>query len=141
MGLDLFIEVEKTMNIKLFLSAAILVGSSQAVYAGDMDNGKKLYAANCAACHQAMGQGIPGAFPPLAGSDYLMADKQRAISIPVKGLQGKVTVNGTDYNSAMPSFGHLSDQKIADIMSYVMNSWGNEGESVTAEEVAQARAN
>ncbi|MFW5451389.1 MAG: c-type cytochrome [Methylophagaceae bacterium] len=128
------------MKATLFLSAALVVATSPIVHAGDIENGKKLYGTNCVACHQATGQGIPGAFPPLAGSDYL-ADKQKAISAPVNGLQGKITVNGTDYNSAMPAFGHISDQDIADIMTYVMNSWGNEGGDVTADEVAQARAN
>lgn len=110
-----------------------------AVAADQNENGKKVYTAQCIACHQAGGQGIPAAFPPLAGSDYLLADKQRAINVPLKGLTGKVTVNGMDYNSAMPSFAHLSDQDIADVMTYVLTSWGNEGEAVTAEEVKSLR--
>ena len=126
------------MKTVLFLAATTLAVSSVVVQAGDAAKGEKLYGTHCVACHQATGKGIPGAFPPLAGSDYL-ADKTAAISMPVKGLSGKITVNGTDYNSAMPSFGHLPDEDIADIMTYVMGAWGNAGGDVTAEEVAAVR--
>lgn len=134
------------MNKKsiLAIGAACLVSSFTlpalaAEQTPEYENGQKVYTAQCIACHQAGGQGIPAAFPPLAGSDYLLADKQRAINVPLKGLTGKVTVNGMDYNSAMPSFAHLSDQEIADVMTYVLTSWGNEGEAVTADEVKSLR--
>ncbi|PHS68556.1 MAG: hypothetical protein COB23_09330 [Methylophaga sp.] len=129
------------MKVFLGLSVMLIASMSMVAHAGNLKQGKKLYRTHCVACHQAKGQGIPGAFPPLASSDYLMADKQRAISVPLKGLQGKITVNGTDYNGMMPPFAQLSDQDIADIMTYVMGSWGNAGEAVTVDEVAQARAN
>ncbi|MCX4187920.1 c-type cytochrome [Methylophaga sp. OBS4] len=121
------------------LSASISSQSFAIETSESFTEGKKLYEKNCLACHQANGQGMRGAFPPLAGSDYLMADKQRAISIPLKGLQGKITVNGDNYNSAMPAFTNLKDNEIAHIMTYVMNAWGNQGELVTADEVTQIR--
>ncbi len=68
-----------------------------------------------------------------------MADKERAITIPLKGLSGEITVNGQTYNSAMPSFAHLQDQEIAAVMTYVMNAWGNESAEITAEEVQKLR--
>lgn len=126
------------MKTILFLATTAMAFSSLAVQAGDAGKGEKLYGTHCVACHQATGAGIPGAFPPLAGSDYL-ADKTAAITVPVKGLSGKVTVNGTEYNSAMPPLGHLPDEDIADIMTYVMNAWGNSGGDVTAAEVAAVR--
>ena len=77
-------------------------------------------------------------FPPLAGSDYL-ADRTQTINVPLKGLSGKITVNGQDYNSAMPGFAHLSDEDIAAVLTYVTNDWGNEAAEFTADEVKALR--
>ncbi len=94
----------------------------------------------CMACHQADGKGLPGAFPPLAGSDYLLGDKDRAIGVVVNGLQGEVVVNGAKFNSVMPAMVQLSDQEIADALTFAMNSWGNAGGAVAAAQVAAVRA-
>lgn len=99
-----------------------------------MKAGAIVYKTNCAACHQENGQGIPNAFPPLAKSDFLMADKHRSIKIVKQGLQGSVTVNGSTYNSVMPALG-LSDDDIASVLTFVRNSFGNKGEAVKVEEV------
>lgn len=101
--------------------------------------GERVYSQNCAACHQPTGTGIPGAFPPLAGSDYLAADKMRAIGVVINGLQGEVTVNGTVYNSVMPGV-MINDQQVAAVLTYVMNSWGNNFGEVSPMEVAQRRS-
>ena len=103
-----------------------------------MKHGERIYASICLACHQATGQGIPLAFPPLAKSDFLMADKARSIDIVIKGLQGKVTVNGKDFNSVMPAVS-MNDEDVANVLTFVRNSWGNEGEMVTPAEVAARR--
>ena len=92
------------------------------------------------ACHQADGKGLPGAFPPLAGSDYLLGDKDRAVGVVVRGLEGEVVVNGVKYNSVMPAMTQLSDQEIADALTYAMNSWGNQGGAVAVAQVAAVRA-
>jgi nitrite reductase (NO-forming)/hydroxylamine reductase len=105
-----------------------------------MQSGGKAYQATCQACHQADGKGLPNAFPPLAGSDYLKADKHRAIKNVFEGLTGPVVVNGVTYNSVMPPMPQLSDAEIADALSYAMNSWGNAFGVVTAAEVAAVRA-
>jgi nitrite reductase (NO-forming) len=102
--------------------------------------GEALYKTYCMGCHQAEGQGMPGSFPPLAKSDYLMADPPRAIEIVLNGLNGPIQVNGQNYNGTMPPMGHLKDEEIADILSYVLNSWGNAGSPVTAADVAAVRA-
>lgn len=106
--------------------------------------GQAHFANTCAACHQPNGQGIPSVFPPLAKSDFLarlsQQDKDRLIAIPLHGLNGKITVNGTDYNSVMPQFSQLSDDQLASILTYVLNTWGNPGGKVTADEVARVRA-
>lgn len=102
--------------------------------------GKPVYDQNCAACHQLNGQGIPAAFPPLAQSDYLLKDKNRAIEVIINGLQGKIEVNGKVYVGAMPSLS-LNDEQIANVLSYVLNTWGNKGGFVQPAAVAKVRAN
>jgi nitrite reductase (NO-forming) len=102
--------------------------------------GSQVFSRTCAACHQPTGQEVPGAFPPLAGSDFLMADKARSVGIVLGGLNGPVTVNGKNFMGVMPSHAFLSDQDLADVLTYVRNSWGNEGDAVTKDEVAARRA-
>ena len=86
------------------------------------------------------GAGLPGVFPPLAKSDYLAADPKRAIDVVLHGLSGKVTVNGTEYNSVMPPMNQLNDDEIANILTYVLNSWGNQGGRVLTDDVQKVRA-
>lgn len=105
-----------------------------------MEAGKSTYNAVCMACHMSNGQGIPSVFPPLAKSDYLMEDVDRAIKNLISGLSGEITVNDAKYNQVMPASG-LDDQDIADVLNYVMNSWGNKAEStLTKAAVAKVRA-
>ncbi len=101
--------------------------------------GERIYSQNCSACHQPTGIGIPGAFPPLAGSDYLGADKMRAIGVVINGLQGPVTVNGKNFNGVMPGV-NITDQQVAAVLTYVMNSWGNDFGTVSATDVMQKRS-
>jgi nitrite reductase (NO-forming) len=84
------------------------------------------------------GEGIEGAFPPLAKSDYLMADKKRSIHQILHGLSGEIKVNGISYNGEMASI-ELTDQELSDVLNYVRNSWGNKGEAVTPDEVKASR--
>jgi len=105
-----------------------------------MHRGKATFQGTCSTCHQAEGQGLSPVFPPLAKSDYLMADKERSIRILLEGLTGEVTVNGEKYNNVMPPWAHLTDHELADVLTYVRNSFGNQGEPVSPEEVASARA-
>lgn len=101
--------------------------------------GKRIYTQNCIACHQADGKGIPNAFPPLAKSDFLNADKERAIKTVVKGLTGEVLVNGNKFNSVMPAWTSLTDEEIANVLTYVYSMWGNSGKEVKPGEVKAAR--
>lgn len=103
-----------------------------------ISQGKAVYDANCAACHQPDGKGVPNAFPPLAASDYFNADHKRAASIVANGLSGEITVNGAKYNSVMPAVA-LSDQQIANVITYVANSFGNKPAIITEADVAQAK--
>jgi len=101
--------------------------------------GRRLFTSVCAACHQPTGRGLPNVFPPLAGSDFLNADKNRAIQTVIFGRQGEVVVNGLKFNNSMPSF-PLSDQDIANVLTFVYNSFGNSGLEVTPEEVKALRS-
>ena len=100
--------------------------------------GEAVYKANCIACHGPEGKGVEGAFPPLAGSDYLNSDHKRGIQAVVKGLSGKITVNGKEYNSVMPAVA-LKDDEVANVLTFVLNSFGNKGGQVSAADVAKAR--
>ncbi len=103
-----------------------------------IEAGKVVYTRVCQACHQAEGQGIPGAFPPLANSDYLNSDVDRAIAVVIHGLSGPIEVNGERYDAVMPKL-DLSDEEIANTITYVLNSWGNSGGEVTEEQVLAQR--
>lgn len=107
----------------------------------DTEEGAKLFAANCAACHQASGEGIPGVFPPLKGSAVVQApDPTRQILVLLQGIQG-ANIGGITYSTPMPPFGiTLSDQQVADIIDYERTSWGNHAPLATAREVAAVRA-
>jgi nitrite reductase (NO-forming) len=115
-------------------SASGTLTKEQQVKAGEV-----LFKGTCSACHQDTGAGIPNVFPPLAKSDYLLADRKRAIGIVLNGLSGAVTVNGANYNSVMPPMSQLNDDEVANILTYTLNSWGNSVGAVTADEVKQVR--
>ncbi|MDX1515944.1 MAG: cytochrome D1 domain-containing protein [Woeseiaceae bacterium] len=103
------------------------------------ERGETVYLANCAACHQPDGKGLKGAFPPLAGSDYLKRDRRSVLGAAMFGLSGPITVNGVEYNGVMPSLAHLPDEDLAAAMTYVLSSWGNDGAAVSVAEVAALR--
>lgn len=103
-----------------------------------MARGFRVFGQVCSACHQPGGEGIPLAFPPLTKSDYLMADKRRAIDIVMHGLEGEITVNGQKYNGVMPKM-DLDDASIASVLTYVRNSFGNVGDAVSIAEVKARR--
>ena len=102
--------------------------------------GKALFEGTCSVCHQSNGAGLPGVFPPLTKSDYLNADHQRAIKVVLKGLSGKVTVNGSEFNSVMPPMNQLTDDEVANILTYVLNSWDNKGGQIKSDDVKAIRA-
>jgi len=101
--------------------------------------GQALFTGTCSTCHQANGAGMAGVFPPLAKSDYIAANPKILPQVILHGLQGPVKVNGTDYNSVMPPMNQLTDDEVANISTYVLNSWGNPGGRITKEEAAAIR--
>jgi mono/diheme cytochrome c family protein len=103
--------------------------------------GKKFYVTNCATCHQPTGSGVPGQFPPLAGSDWVAGNEERLVRIVLHGLQGPITVSGKEFNNIMAPLGAvLKDDQIANVLSYVRQEWGNSFPDVQPETVAKVRA-
>ncbi len=116
-------------------------GAPNAHPAGAAVSGQAVFGRTCTTCHQANGQGLPGAFPPLAKSPYATGSKDKLIRLVLNGLTGPVTVAGQHFNGVMPPWkGQLSDAEIAAVLSYVRNSFGNSADSVSASEVQQQRA-
>lgn len=107
--------------------------------AGDFAAGKASYESNCASCHMANGEGVPGTFPPMAGSERVNGPAEEHIKVVLNGLSGEITVKGETYNGFMTPFMHLSDQEIANIVTYERTAWGNTGGAVTAEQVRALR--
>ena len=104
-----------------------------------MAEGGRVYASTCNSCHQLNGQGLRGAVPPVAHSDYLLGDERRGLDVLLRGLRGDVAVNGQHYRSIMPELG-LSDAQIAGVLTYARNSFGNHDGIVTVAQVAARRA-
>jgi len=98
----------------------------------------------CVSCHQANGEGLPGSFPPLAGSEYVTASNTSVpIQIVIRGMQGPLTVKGVQYNGLMPPYGlgiEMSDDEVAAVLTHARSSWGNNASPITAQEVAAVRA-
>jgi mono/diheme cytochrome c family protein len=102
--------------------------------------GQEVYLAECMSCHLEQGEGIPDVYPPLAKSDYLMADRDRSIKNVLHGLSGEIVVNGKTYSMEMIPFTHLSDQAVSDVLNYIRNAWGNKDKNpVTPDEVKALR--
>lgn len=108
--------------------------------AGGAVDGKALYAAQCAACHQATGAGLPGVFPPLDGSEWVQGEPRVLANILLHGITGEITVKGNKYQGAMPAFPQLSDAELAGIASFIRSNWSNKAEPLQAELFAKERA-
>lgn len=115
-------------------------GAQVAVAADPIAMGKRVFDTTCIACHQATGQGVPGQYPPLAGSEWAQGPEERVIRIVLHGLNGPIKVEGKEFNNVMAPLGALRDDQIANAISYVRNSWGNKASIVTADAVAKIRA-
>ena len=108
--------------------------------AGGAVDGKALYAAQCAACHQATGAGLPGVFPPLDGAEWVQGEPRVLANILLHGITGEITVKGNKYQGAMPAFAQLSDAELAGIASFIRSNWSNKAEPLQAELFAKERA-
>jgi len=138
-------EVDTSTSISETNSSSLPTWLSQQI-----TSGKEIYSkvspggGMCVACHLPNGKGQPGAFPPLADSDWVLGDKERLIKISIHGLQGEIAVNGEKYVGVMQGFGQplaspLDDQQIADVLTYIRNEWGNSVSAISPEEVKAVR--
>lgn len=116
-------------------------GAAQTAELTPAERGKKIFSANCATCHQANGLGVAGQYPPLAGSEIVSGGSRRPVMIVLKGLTGPLTVKGQHFGSAVmqPWEKTLTDQRIADVLTYVRQEWGNTAGPISAEGVAAMR--
>jgi nitrite reductase (NO-forming) len=126
-------------NLAAVTAAAQAAKSGALTTEEQIKAGQALFAGTCSTCHQPNGAGLPGVFPPLAKSDWLAANPKRAIDAVLGGLTGPIKVNGQDYNSVMPPMNQLTDDEVANILTYVMGSWDNGGGKITKAEVAERR--
>ena len=122
--------------------AAPAASSNVFVKASDeqMKRGAAVYARTCIACHQPTGLGLPPVFPPLANAPIVVGNPELPVKFILQGLMGPITVNGMTYNSMMPPVAGVSDADIADVLTYVRQSFGNQGGPVTADQVKAIRA-
>src|SRR5688572_15332715 len=127
-------------NLAAVTQAAKAARSGELTVEQQIEAGKVLFAGTCSTCHQPDGQGLQGVFPPLAKSDYIARDLKAVARVILSGLTGKVTVNGREYDSVMPPMTQLTDDEVANISTFVLNSWGNPGGRITKAEAAAMRA-
>ena len=105
-----------------------------------IEKGKGVYMQTCFVCHQPEGQGVAGQIPPLAKSDFLIANRENSIRGVLAGRAGEVIVNGKKYNAVMAPLQYLTDEQVANVITYVRNSWGNQGDAVSPQEVKKIRS-
>ncbi len=129
------------MKIKVFLFTIIVGCVSLFFIAGkkqDKKKGKELYTLNCQSCHMENGEGLEGIYPPLAKTSYVK-DSKKIIDIILNGQSGEITVNGKNYNAEMPAQSNLTDQQIADVLTYIRSSWGNKYSAIKPAQVKAQR--
>lgn len=135
-------------SLAVLLVSAVFVSAQEAAFdvKASAERGKPLYLQTCIACHQPTGLGLPGAFPPLGGSEYTAGTPRRMVAMMLKGMQGPLTVKGITYNNIMIALDvqfpiYKEDAKVADVANYVRTSFGNAAtEPVTPQLVAEVRA-
>ncbi len=131
--------MKRMFLIPCFSIAGILMMSTQPDKA-TMERGKKIYATYCMACHQVDGGGVPNLNPPLEKTSYVLGSKTRLIQVILKGMNTHEDIDGESYTNTMAPFNYLTDQQIADVLTYVRNSFNNKATAVTVGDVKFVRA-
>lgn len=137
LGLNASAQVKKT--VVKSKTKIISKHSTPVLLKASVANGSKIYGTYCITCHQADGGGVPNMNAPLIKTSYVLGDKTRLIKVLLKGMQN-VEIDGETYSNVMPSAAFLTDQQMADVLSYVRNSFGNKASGITAAEVKAVRA-
>ena len=102
-------------------------------------DGKQLFGAKCAACHQGSGLGVAGVFPPVAASEWVVGDEKILTNILLHGVNGEMIVKGNTYKGAMPAWNTLSDDELAAVLTYIRSDWGNAAPPIKAETIKSQR--
>lgn len=102
--------------------------------------GKMIYMQFCLACHMENAEGVPGLYPPLTQTEYILGDKKRLIEAVLYGLEGPFEVKGIQYNNVMAKLDYLQDQQIADVLTYIRANFGNNAEAIEATDVKLVRS-
>ena len=126
--------------ISLFAIMLMAFNNSVPIDKATMDRGKKVYAQYCMACHQVDGGGVPGLNPPLEKTSHVLGSKTKLIRIVLKGMNTHEEIDGETYSNIMAPHDHLTDQQIADVLTYVRNSFGNKATAITPGDVKYVRA-
>jgi mono/diheme cytochrome c family protein len=133
------------LKIKLLISVLLVLtllscgGNKKPAEETTADPGQEIYMKYCMACHQASGSGVPGMYPTLQNTDWVNGDKSRLISLLLNGQQGEIKVNGQVFRGVMPTHQYLTDEQIADVLTYIRSQFGNTADKVMPEEVAGIR--
>jgi mono/diheme cytochrome c family protein len=118
--------------------SSLLLMSMQEGALQDNKKGKEVYTLYCQSCHMEKGEGVPGMYPPVAKTAYVK-DTKKIIGVILNGQSGEITVNGKKYNVDMPAQAYLTDEQVADVLTYIRSSWGNKYPAVTAAQVKAQR--
>lgn len=131
-----------TTALCIFFAVIIVAQSKkQPAAMASIKRGQKVFEMTCIACHQKDGGGVPRLNPPLIKTTYVLGDKSQLINIVLNGLNKPIEIEGDEYTNAMPSQAQLTDQQIADVLTYVRNSFGNKATAVAVAQVKAERAN
>ena len=140
-----YLQIKKPLKIKQLIPAFLVLaliscgGNKKPAEETTAVPGQEIYMKYCMACHQASGSGVPGMYPTLQKTDWVNSDKSRLISLLLKGQQGEITVNGQVFRGVMPTHQYLTDEQIADVLTYVRSNYGNTASAVLPEEVTGIR--
>jgi mono/diheme cytochrome c family protein len=138
--ISLLAQLKKSSIVNTHKKASISSKTIPAATLASVTRGKVVYAANCLTCHQVDGSGVPNMNPPLIKTKWVMGDKRVLINQVLKGSSGKVEIDGETFHNTMPPLGAaLTDQQIADALTYIRNSFGNRASAVKPEEVKALR--
>ena len=119
---------------------SVITQPDNAQKSAEIPPGKKVYDSVCLVCHMADGSGVPGMHPPIIESDFVNGEADTLIGIVLHGIKGKLEVKGEVYNSIMPPQANLTDQQIADVLTFVRSNFGNSAGPITPEEVQKVRS-
>ncbi len=131
--------MQKNGTVTLLMGIIFLTGCGGGIPEARMESGKKIYATYCQSCHMDDGAGVPGMNAPLKGSKYVAGDKEKLISIVLHGSKAFVNDPERKYQNKMPSLASLADQQIADVLTYIRNSFNNKGAAIAPGEVKPVR--